>query len=79
MLSHKELGIFDRLREILKNEDSDVWHCGLICELYANGFKDGEDFHISPQAWDDVISPNPKIKEIVRKWRSSTVPSGTPS
>ena len=72
MLSQKELGTFDKLREILKNEDYDLCHCGLICELYANGFKDGDDFHMSPQAWDDVFGPNPKIKEIVEKWRRLT-------
>jgi hypothetical protein len=69
MLSYQELAIFDKLREIVKYEDNDIKHCGLICELYANGYKDGPDFHYSSQAWDDIISSDPGILIIVDRWR----------
>jgi hypothetical protein len=69
MLSFEELKIFDKLRAILRKEDYGVRHYGLMCELYANGFQDGEDFQTTAQDWDDIITPNPQVTEIVERWR----------
>ena len=68
MLSEEDLKIFDKLRDIMKNEDKDILRSGLICELYAQGFRDGDDFHYSSQGWDDIITSNPNIIKIVERW-----------
>jgi hypothetical protein len=69
MLISHDLAVFDKLREIIINEDDDIKHCCLISDLYANGFKDGLDFHYSSQAWDDIISSDPVVVSILKKWR----------